>query len=331
VRNGVALIDQTSFAKFELFGPGALDLIQRLAACNMDKPAGTVMYAQLCNEAGGIEADVTITRLGRDHFYLVTGSGFGTHDADWIRRNMPRDGSVHLVEMTSARAVINLCGPKARVVLSAVAEEDVSNAAFPFGTARDITIGCAPVLAVRIGFVGELGWELHIPTEFAQHVYDTLRDAGAAHGIRDVGYRAIDSLRLEKGYLYWSGDISPDYTPIEAGLGFRVHLKSGGDFIGREVLARQKAEGPARKLCTFVTEAKLPLYGGETILCGGEVVSLATSAGFGHTIGKTILFGYLDRAVWEETAFEVEVFGERHPVARVDGPLFDPQNEKLKA
>lgn len=330
VRNGVVLIDQTSFAKFELIGPGALDLIQRLAACNMDKPVGTVMYAQLCNETGGIEADVTITRLGRDHFYLVTGSGFGTHDADWIRRNMPRDGSVQLVEMTSARAVINLCGPVARDVLSAVAEEDVSNTAFPFGTARDITIGCAPVRAVRIGFVGELGWELHIPTEFAAHVYKTLRDAGRPHGIRDVGYRAIDSLRLEKGYLYWSGDISPDYTPIEAGLGFRVHLKSGGDFIGRDVLARQKAEGPARKLCTFVTGAKLPLYGGETILQGGEVVSLATSAGFGHTIGKTILFGYLDRAVWGETAFEVEVFGDRHPITRVDGPLFDPHNDKLK-
>jgi len=331
VREGVALIDQTSFAKFELFGPGALTLMQRLAACNMDKPVGTVIYAQLCNATGGIEADVTITRLGRDHFYLVTGAGFGTHDADWIRRNMPRDGSVHLIEMTSARAVVNLCGPGARAVLAAVAEEDVSNAAFPFATARDITIGCAPVRAVRIGFVGELGWELHVPTEFTQHVYDTLREAGAPHGIRDVGYRAIDSLRLEKGYLYWSGDMSPDDTPIEAGLGARVHLKSGGDFIGRDVLARQKAEGPGRKLSTFVTEAELPLSGGETILSDGAVVSLATSAGFGHTIGKTIVFGYLDRALWEQTAFEVEVFGDRHPVTRVDGPLFDPRNEKLKA
>ena len=331
VREGVALIDQSSFAKFEIMGPGALDLLQRLAACNMDKPDGTVIYAQLCNETGGIEADVTITRLGRDHFYLVTGSGFGTHDADYIRRQMPKDGSVQMVEVTSGRAVINICGPKARDVLQAVCEQDVSNAAFPFGTARDITVGCAPVRAARIGFVGELGWELHIPTEFGAHVYHTLRAAGEAHGIRDVGYRAIDSLRLEKGYLYWSGDISPDYTPIEAGLGFRVHLKAGGDFIGREVLAKQKAEGAARRLCTFTTPVKLPLYGGETILRGGETVSLATSAGFGHTVGQTIVFGYLDHEISAETVFEIEVFGERHPITRVDGPLYDPQNDKLKS
>ncbi|WP_343211995.1 FAD-dependent oxidoreductase (plasmid) [Aliisedimentitalea scapharcae] len=331
IREGVALIDQSSFAKFEIMGSGALDLLQRLAACNMDKPDGTVIYAQFCNDTGGIEADVTITRLGRDHFYLVTGSGFGTHDADWIRRNMPADGSVHIVEVTSGRAVINLCGPKARDVLQSVCEQDVSNAAFPFGTAQDITVGSAPVRAVRIGFVGELGWELHVPTEFAVHAYKTLRAAGAVHYIRDVGYRAIDSLRLEKGYLYWSGDISPDYTPIEAGLGFRVHLKSGGDFIGRDALARQKADGPDRKLCTFVTLDKLPLYGGETILQEDTVVSLATSAGFGHSVGQTIIFGYLNRELWNQSHFDIEVFGARHPVRRVDGPLYDPQNENLKS
>jgi len=331
VREGVVLIDQTSFSKFEMIGPGSLDLLQRLAACNMDRPTGSVIYAQLCNPRGGIEADLTITRLGPQHFYIVTGSAFGTHDADWIRRHMPRDGSVHLIDMTSARAVINLCGPKAREVLQAVSEEDVSNAAFPFATARDIVIGAAPVRAVRIGYVGELGWELHVPTEFGAHVYDTLRAAGAAHGIRDVGYRAIDSLRLEKGYLYWSGDISPDYTPVEAGLGFRVHLKSGGDFIGREALARQMAEGPARRLCTFVTGARLPLYGGETILHGGRTVSLVSAGGFGHTLGQTIVFGYLDRALWDETAFDIEVFGDRHPIERCEGPLYDPQNERLKA
>ena len=331
VREDVALIDQSSFAKFEILGPGALPLLQRLAACNMDKPDGTVIYAQLCNETGGIEADVTITRLGRDHFYLVTGSGFGTHDEDWIRRHMPKDRSVQMIEVTSGRAVINICGPKARKVLQAVCEQDVSNQVFPFGTARNITVGCAPVRAVRIGFVGELGWELHIPTEFAAHVYQLLRQAGAPHNIRDVGYRAIDTLRLEKGYLYWSGDISPDYTPIEAGLGFRVHLKAGGDFLGRDVLAQQKAEGPSRKLCTFVSSAKLPLYGGETILHDGQTVSLATSAGFGHTVGQTIVFGYLTTDLSSADDFEIEVFGKRHPITRVDGPLFDPQNEKLKS
>ncbi|KIN79183.1 GcvT family protein [Sulfitobacter mediterraneus] len=331
VREAVALIDQSSFAKFEMFGPAALDTLQHLAACNMDKPVGSVIYAQLCNETGGIEADLTITRLGADHFYIVTGSGFGVHDADWIRRHMPKDGSCHLIEVTSARAVINICGPKSREVLQSICEEDLSNAAFPFGTAQDITLGAAPVRAVRIGFVGELGWELHVPTEFGAHVYDQLWQAGQGHGICNVGYRAIDSLRLEKGNLYWSGDISPDYTPIEAGLGFRVHLKSGGDFIGREVLAQQKQDGPKRRLCTFVTEAKLPLYGGETIIHNGQTVSLATAAGFGHSVGKTILFGYLDKSLWEEADFEVEVFGKRHPIAKIDGPLYDPENTRLKS
>lgn len=330
VREGVALIDQTSFSKLELVGPGALSLLQRICVSNMDKPDGTVIYTQLCNDWGGIEANLTITRLSRDHFYIVTGSAFGTHDADWIRRQMPEDGSVHLIDMTSARAVVNICGPKARAVLEKVVEQDVSNASFPFGTAREITLGAAPVRAVRIGFVGELGWELHVPTEFALHVYDTLRAAGEEFGIRDVGYRAIDTLRLEKGYLYWSTDISPDYTPFEAGLGFRVHLKTKSDFRGRRALEAQRAEGTKRKLCTFVTDRKLPLYGGETILKGDKVVSLASSVGYGHTVGKTIIFGYLDTAD-QNGQYEVEVFGDRHPVTLVEGPLHDAENRALKA
>lgn len=330
VREGVALIDQTSFSKLELVGPGALSLLQRICVSNMDKPDGTVIYTQLCNDWGGIEANLTITRLSRDHFYIVTGSAFGTHDADWIRRQMPEDGSVHLIDMTSARAVVNICGPKARAVLEKVVEQDVSNASFPFGTAREITLGAAPVRALRIGFVGELGWELHVPTEFALHVYDTLRAAGEEFGIRDVGHRANDTLRLEKGYLYWSTDISPDYTPFEAGLGFRVHLKTKSDFRGRRALEAQRAEGTKRKLCTFVTDRKLPLYGGETILKGDKVVSLASSVGYGHTVGKTIIFGYLDTAD-QNGQYEVEVFGDRHPVTLVEGPLYDAENRALKA
>src|SRR3546814_1364591 len=165
-----------------------------------------------------------------------------------------------LIEVTSGNAVINLFGPKARAVLEAVAEEDVSNAAFPFASARRITLGAAPVLAIRIGYVGELGWELHVPTEFAAHVYETLLAAGEEHGIRDVGYRAIESLRLEKGYVYWSADVTPDYTPYEAGLGFRVHLKSKGDFIGRAALEKQQAEGWSRRLCTFTVEEAIQVF-----------------------------------------------------------------------
>ena len=329
VRSGVTLCDQSSFAKFELLGPGALAAIQRLAVSNMDKPAGSVIYTQLCNETGGIEADLTVTRLGENHFYIVTGAGFGVHDADWIRQHLPQDA--HLVEVTSARAVINIAGPKSRDVLAAACEGDVSATAFPFATMRDIFIGAAPVRAIRIGYVGELGWELHIPTEFAAHVYDRLHEAGAAHDIRDIGYRAIDGLRMEKGYLYWSADITPDYTPIEAGLGFRVHLKSKGDFIGRAVLERQKAQGVTRRLFTFSSPDRLPLYGGETILHGGQVVSLATSAAYGATTGRTILYGYLEEAFWGQREFELEAFGDIYPIRREDAPLYDPDNARLKA
>ena len=331
VREGVALIDQSSFSKFELRGPGALAAMQRLAVSNMDKPVGSVIYTQLCNARGGIEADLTVTRLGDNHFYIVTGSGFGVHDAHWIESHLPKDDTAFLIEVTSGRAVINLCGPKARDVLQAVAEEDVSNHAFPFATARQITLGAAPVLAIRIGYVGELGWELHVPTEFGAHVYETLRAAGGPLGIRDVGYRAIESLRLEKGYVYWSADVTPDYSPYEAGLGFRVHLKSKGDFIGRAALERQMAAGVARKLCTFTVDEDMPVFGGETILKDGKVVGLVSSGGFGTSVGKTVLYGYLPMDIAEDTAFDVESFGEYYRAARVAGPLYDPQNERLKA
>lgn len=331
VRESVALIDQTSFSKFELIGPGALQTLQRLAVSNVDKPVGAVIYTQLCNERGGIEADLTIIRLAPDRFYIVTGAGFGVHDSDWIRRHLPNDGSVHLIDFTSANAVVNVCGPKARDVLQAVTENDISNDKFPFATCQNIVVGAAPVRAVRIGYVGELGWELHIPTDFALHVYDALWEAGQVHGIRNVGYRAIESLRLEKGYLYWSSDITPDYSPIEAGLGFRVHLRAKGDFIGRQVLETQKAEGAQQRLCMFASDQQLPLFGGETILHDGNVVSLASSAGYGYTVSKTIIYGYLPAGLTEENDFELEVFGERHPIVQVEGPFYDPQNERLKA
>ncbi len=330
VRQRVALVDQTSFSKFELSGPGAFGAIQRLAAADMDRPAGSVIYTQLCNERGGIECDLTITRLAADRFYIVTGSGFAVHDAHWIESHLPRDGSVRLENVTSSRAVVNLCGPRARDVLARISEDDVSNAAFPFATAREITVGAAPVLALRIGYVGELGWELHMPTEYACHVYEALWQAGEAFAIADVGYRAIDSLRMEKGYLYWSSDITPDYNPYEAGLGFRVALKKGG-FIGRAALAKIKAEGPKRKLCIFTVEAPASVFGGEAILHGGRVVSVTTSGNFGHTIGKPIVYAYLPIELAGKHDFEIESFGERMPARRHDGPLYDPKMERLKA
>lgn len=329
VRERVALIDQTSFSKFDVLGKDTCDALQTLCVSNMDKPNGTIIYTQMCNASGGIEADVTFIRLGADHFRMITGSGFGVHDCDWLKRNLPH--GVHVIEVTSSYAVLNLVGPSSRRVLEAACESDVSGAAIPFATARDIVIGAAPVLAARIGYVGEMGFELHIPTEYAAHVYDTLWTAGKSHDIANVGYRAIEGLRMEKGYVYWSADISPDYTPIEAGLSFRVHLKSKGDFIGREVLERQKKDGPTRRLCTFVCDMQLPLTGGETILMGENVVSLATSVGFGHTVGKTIIRGYLEAAHWNNKAFSLEVFGEHFPISQIQGPAYDPENTTLKA
>ncbi len=329
VRENAALIDQTSFAKFEISGKGALPLLQRLAVSDMDKPIGSVIYTQLCNAKGGIECDLTFSRIGQDRFYFVTGAAFGGHDRHWIESHARQDGSVHIEDLTSARTVVNLCGPKSREILARIAEEDVGNAAFPFATCRRLTLGAAPVLAIRIGYVGELGWELHMPGEYAAHVYELLEEAGAPFGLRDVGYRAIDSLRLEKNYLYWSSDITPDYTPFEAGLGFRVNLKKG-DFLGREALLRQKETGIKQSLAVFTLEEPLPLYGGEALWHEGKIVGVTTSGNFGYTIGKSIAYAYVPAALGEAQGFSIEAFGEKSRATRHKGALYDPTQIRLK-
>ena len=296
----------------------------------MDKPVGSVIYCQLLNERGGIEADLTVCRLAKDRFYIITGSGFGVHDSDWIRRHLPRDGSVTLREITSEKAVLNICGPQARAVLERAGVEGVGANHFPFATSKTITIGAASVLALRIGYVGEQGWELHMPYEVLPQVYETLWQAGQDFGIANVGYRAIDTLRVEKGYLYWSADISPDDTPLEAGLGFRVAFDKGG-FIGRDALLAQKEAGVSRRLSCFTLEQPVAVYGGEAILRGGKVLGRTTSGNFGHTVGKPIVYGYLPVAELAHSDFEIEAFGERVPATRHDGPLYDPKMERLKA
>jgi len=328
VREAVGLIDQTSFSKFEIFGPGALAALQRIAANDLDRPEGTCVYTQLCNERGGIEADLTIMRVARDRFYVVTGSQFGVRDSGWIARHLPSDGSVRLEEVTSAIAVINLVGPKARAVLAAASLDDVSDAAFPHLAVRDIEIGLGRARAARIGYVGELGYELHVPTDEAAAVYDTLKAAGQAHGIIDVGYRAIDSLRLEKGYVYWSADVTPDTDPFAAGLGFAVALGKG-DFIGREALARIRAEGPSRRLATLTVDGFAPLIGGEAVLADGAVVATTTSAGFGHTVGCTIAFAYLPADLAARDLC-IEAYGRLYPARRAARAVYDPKGERLR-
>lgn len=332
VRERVALVDQTSFAKFEITGPGATAAVQWLSVADMNKPVGSVIYTQLCNERGGVECDLTMTRTGPDTWYVVTGAAFGAHDLGWVRSHVPHDGSVLVRDVTSSRAVINLCGPLAREVLATVAEDDVSNAAFPYASARELTIGSAPVLGLRIGYTGELGYELHLPTEYAAHVYEVLRAAGEPHGIADVGYRAIDTLRMEKGYLYWSTDVTPDTTPWEAGLGWRVNLRSG-DFLGRDALVAQRETGVAQRLCTFTIDEPAWPVGGEAILHGGEVVGFTTSANVGHTVGKPIAYGYVPAGLAGPgvQGFSIEVYGDAHPATRHDRPLHDPDNARLKA
>jgi sarcosine dehydrogenase len=330
IRDGVALIDMSSFSKFEITGPGALRYLQWLAAGNLDKGPGAVVYTQLLNAKGGIEADLTIMQPTEGTFYVVTGSGFGVRDGGWIRRHMPRDGSVAFKDVSSTYGVINLCGPRARDVLAAASESDVSNAAFPYMSCRWIRIGYAPVMAARITYFGELGWELHIPAEYVLHVYETLRAAGAPLGITDAGYKAINSLRMEKRYLYWSADISPDDTPFEAGLGFAVSLKKG-DFLGRDALLAQKEAGLKRRLECFALETPLAVYGGEAMFVGGKAIGMTTSGDFGHSVGRSLVLGYVPAEYFGQNSLEIEAFGRRSLATRIEGCAYDPKNERLRA
>ena len=328
IRERAVIIDQSSFAKFEICGKGAEEAMGCIAANDLGGAPGKAVYTQLCNARGGIEADITLVHDATDHFYLVTGSGFGQRDSGWVAKHLPP--GVAIREVTNSLAVLNLCGPRARDILQSVSDDDVSNAAFPFLAVRMIDVGLARVMAVRIGYVGELGYELYIPQDMAAHVHETLWQAGTTHGIANAGYRAIDSCRLEKGYLYWSGDISPDYNPYESGLGFCVALDKG-EFIGRKALAQIKAEGVSRQLCSFTIDGFAPLLGGEAILFDGKVVGSTSSAGFGHTLAKTIAFGYVPAVMARETVFSIEAFGTSYAATRGPRCLYDAKMERLRA
>jgi len=330
-RERAVLIDQSSFSKYEIAGPGAFAALQRLAANDLDKPAGSLVYTQLCNERGGIEADLTFVRLDENRFYMVTGSAFGVRDTGWITKHLPADGSVTLQDLTSARTTINLAGPMSRRIIEKVADGDVSNEAFPYMTARRLRIGYAPVLALRVTYLGELGWELHLPTEYAAHVYEQLSAAGQEFGLADAGYRAIDSLRLEKRYLYWGSDITPDYTPYEAGLGFAVSLKKKSDFIGRTALEKARTAGPKRRLITLLVDAPVQLYGGEAIRRDGKVLGVTSSAGWGHTIGKAVAFGYVAAEEAGHADYEIEAFTQHYAATRIAGAAVDPERKKILA
>jgi 4-methylaminobutanoate oxidase (formaldehyde-forming) len=298
----------------------------------VDKPVGSVTYTSMLNLRGGIECDFTVTRLAADRFRIVTGSAFGTHDRGWIAGHLPRDGSAALTELTGAYACIGLFGPRARDILAGVTREDVSNAAFPYLTARELAVGRVPVRAARVTYVGELGWELYAPSEYGLELWDTLWEAGQPHGLIAAGYRAIDSLRLEKGYRYWSADITPDDTPYEAGLGFAVRLAKG-DFVGRDALVRQRAEGVTRKLCCLLlADPRAVALGSEPVRVDGRVTGRVTSGGFGYTVGASIAYAYLPaESAGVGTAVEVEIFGDWVAGRVTAEPLWDPKGERIRA
>ena len=330
-RERVALFDETSFSKLEVLGIGALAFLQRITDNQMDQPIGSVTYTQMLNARGGIECDLTVTRLASDRFQIITGTAFGTHDQAWMRQNAPRDGSVYINNITSSRCCIGVWGPRARNLVQQVSDNDFSNAAFPYLTAQHVTIGDIPVLALRVTYVGELGWELYAPMEYGLKLWDTLWEAGQPLGVVAAGYRAIESLRLEKGYRYWSTDIHSEYHPYEAGLGFAVKLHKG-DFLGRAALEQIKAQGNTRKLCCMTLDEESAIaLGGEPILDGQHVIGRITSAGYGYTIRKSIVYGYLPITYTTTgTRLSVQLFGERYDATVMKEPLYDPKNDKVK-
>ncbi|MBI5029016.1 MAG: FAD-dependent oxidoreductase [Chloroflexi bacterium] len=330
-RERAGLFDETSFSKFEIHGQDALPTLQFLCDNDIDKPVGSVVYTQMLNPRGGIECDFTVTRLAEDRFRIITGTTFGEHDRSWIRLNMPEDADVVIEDVTAQYACIGLWGPQARAILQRVTKSNVSNEAFPYMTAQNIAVGDVPTLAVRVTYVGELGWEFYCPMEYGQRLWDVLWQAGQQDGIVAAGYRAIDSLRLEKGYRYWGADITPDYSPFEAGMGFAVRLDKG-NFNGRDALLKQKAEGVKRKLCCLSLADKTAIaLGNEPVRCGDKIVGWITSGGYGYSVGKSIAYAYLPLEHSPVgTALDVELFGE-HIVATVEHePLWDPKGERIK-
>jgi len=337
VREHVGLFDQSSFAKFEMRGKDAEKALSWICANNVARPVGSIIYTQMLNKRGGIECDLTVARTAEDCYYIVTGTGYRTHNFSWISRNIPKNCDVQLVDVTDEGFVLSLMGPRSREVLQHLTDADVSNGKFPFGTCREIEIAGARVNALRITYVGELGWELHGNKKDALVVYQALMEAGKAFAITNAGYRAIESLRLEKGYRAWGSDIGPDHTPFEAGLGWAVKLKSNTPFIGREALVENLGKPLVKQLACFtVDDPEIVLLGRETILRNGERVGWLSSAGWGYTLEKNIGFGYIrhaegvDREFILSGGYELDVATKRIPCKVHMEPLYDPAMKKVK-
>ena len=325
-REAAALFDETSFAKIEVAGEGAADLLEHLCDNRVARDVGAITYTQMLNARGGIECDFTVTRLAEDRFRIVTGTAFGRHDLAWIRSHAPDDGSVRVDDVTSQYACLGLWGPRAREIMQPLCVEPLD---FPYMRARELAVGPVPCLALRVTYVGELGWELYCPVEYGLRLWDVLWEAGREHGLVAGGYKAIDSLRLEKGYRVWGADISPDDTPYEAGLDFAVKLDK--EFLGRDGLAG--AREPERRLaCLVLDDPRSVALGAEPVRIDGEIVGRVTSGGYGYTVERSIAYAYVpagkDAA---DQPVEVEIFGEWVAGVVANEPLFDPAGERIRA
>ena len=330
-REGSAIFDFTSFAKIEIRGSGAAAFLETLCDNRVAREVGRLTYTQMLNQDGGIECDFTVTRLAGDRFRIVTGTAFGRHDLSFIRERAPRDGSVEVEDVTAAYACIGLWGPKAREILQALTPADVSNAAFPYMSARELAIGPVPCLALRVTYVGELGWELYCPTEFGLRLWDAIWEVGSAKGLIGGGYKAVDSMRLEKGYRVWGSDIGPEVDPYQAGLGFCVKLDKG-EFNGRGALLK-KRESPAdtRLVCLVLDDPRSVALGSEPVRIAGEIAGRVTSGGYGYSVGKSIAYAFVPAHVTTGAAVEVEVFGSWIPGHVSAEPLYDPQGARVRS
>jgi 4-methylaminobutanoate oxidase (formaldehyde-forming) len=330
-RGAAALFDESSFAKLEIAGPGAAELLERLCDNRVAREIGQVTYTQMLNGRGGIECDFTVTRLAEELFSIVTGTAFGNHDREWIRRHLPGTADVEFRDVTSAWACFGVWGPRARDVLAPLTPQDLSSHAFPYMSARETTVGDVPVRMLRVTYVGELGWEIYCPAEYGMGLWRALWEEGRPHGLVAAGYRAIDSLRLEKGYRVWGTDITPDETPYEAGLGFCVKLDK--EFVGRDALMRAKEEGPRSKLCCIaLDDPRAVALGNEPVRVGDEVRGRVTSGGYGYTVERSIAYAHLPPEHAEAgTRVAVEIFGDWIGGEVAPEPLFDPDGERVRA
>ena len=337
VRETVGLFDQSSFCKLRLDGPDALAALQRLCANDVDVAPGRLIYTQMLNARGGIEADLTVTRLAHDTFLIVTSAAASTHNTHWIRRHLGEARAV-LTEVTSSEAVLGVMGPRSRELLARLTRADLSNAAFPFLSAREIWLASAPVRAARVTYVGELGWELYVPTEFAGGVYDAVVEAGEDLGLRHAGYHAMDSLRVEKAYRSWGHDLGCEDTPLEAGLGFAVRLDKRAPFTGRDALLAQREKPLTRRLLVFVLDDPEPLlYHDEPIWRDGALVGRIASGAYGHTLGRSVGLGWVAHPEGVTEAFvtsgrwEIEIACERRRARAQQAPLYDPKSLRVRA